>query len=84
MNKILVTALAGGVLSGIIGYFLIPILRTIKAGQSIREVGPTWHNYKAGTPMMGGLMFIFGAILCLIGNLFNMEDFSVFYVLLLS
>ena len=57
MTRILVTSLAGAALSGIIGYFLIPVLRTIKAGQSIREVGPTWHNYKAGTPMMGGLMW---------------------------
>ena len=50
MTRILVTALVGAALSGVIGYFLIPVLRTIKAGQSIREVGPTWHNYKAGTP----------------------------------
>ena len=45
MTRILVTMLAGMVLSGVIGYFLIPILRTIKMGQSIREVGPTWHNH---------------------------------------
>ena len=69
MTRILVTALVGGVLSGVIGYFLIPVLRTIKAGQSIREVGPTWHNYKAGTPMMGGLMFIAAAIICLLCNI---------------
>ena len=84
MTRIVITALAGAVLSGLIGYLILPVLRAVKAGQSIREVGPTWHNYKAGTPMMGGLMFIFGAILCLIGNLLNMEDFSVFYVLILS
>src|SRR5699024_8806610 len=29
-----------------------------KAGQSIREDGPTWHMSKQGTPTMGGLMFI--------------------------
>ena len=84
MTKILLTAVIGCGLTGVIGYLLLPVLRALKVGQSIREVGPTWHNYKAGTPMMGGLMFIFGAILCLLGNLFNMEDFSVFYVLILS
>ena len=78
MNRILITALVGAVLSGIIGYFLIPILRTIKAGQSIREVGPTWHNHKAGTPMMGGLMFIAAAAICLLCNIPFMSDFSVF------
>lgn len=41
-----------------IGRFLVPYLRKIKAGQSIREDGPTWHASKAGTPTMGGLMFI--------------------------
>ena len=44
----------------IAGRFLIPWLRRLKAGQEIREDGPTWHNAKAGTPTMGGLMFIAG------------------------
>ena len=46
--------------SAITGRFLIPWLRRLKAGQEIREDGPTWHNAKAGTPTMGGLMFIAG------------------------
>ena len=49
MTRILVTALVGAVLSGLLGYLLIPLLRALKVGQSIREVGPIWHNYKAGT-----------------------------------
>ena len=84
MTRIFITALVGAALSGIIGYFLIPVLRTIKAGQSIREVGPTWHNYKAGTPMMGGLMFIAAAIICLACNIPFMQDYSVFLVLAIS
>ena len=81
MTRLLITGAAGAVLSGVIGYFLIPILRTLKAGQSIREVGPTWHNNKAGTPMMGGLMFIAAAIICLLFNIPSMNDYSVFFVL---
>ncbi len=46
--------------SAVAGKFLIPWLRRLKAGQEIREDGPTWHNAKAGTPTMGGLMFIAG------------------------
>ena len=84
MTRMIITAGAGLVLSGVIGYFLLPVLRALKAGQSIREVGPTWHNNKSGTPMMGGLMFIFAAILCLAGNIYTMQDYSVFYVLALS
>ena len=84
MTRIIVTAVVGAVLSGTIGWFLLPVLRALKAGQSIREVGPTWHNYKAGTPMMGGLMFIFAAVICLLINAFSMKDYTVFYVLALS
>ncbi len=36
----------------------IPVLRRVKLGQKILEIGPTWHKNKEGTPLMGGLMFI--------------------------
>ena len=42
------------------GKWILPALRRMKAGQSIREDGPKWHAGKAGTPTMGGLMFILG------------------------
>lgn len=84
MLKILLMAVASCALTGVIGWFLLPVLRALKAGQSIREIGPTWHNSKAGTPMMGGLMFIFAAILILVGNAFAMAEYSVFFVLILA
>ena len=49
------------------GKFLIPRLRALKAGQTIREIGPKWHNSKAGTPAMGGLIFIFTALVGTVG-----------------
>ena len=45
------------------GRLIIPWLRALKAGQSIREVGPKWHQTKAGTPAMGGLVFILTALI---------------------
>ena len=84
MTRILITAVVSCALSGLLGYLLLPVLRALKAGQSIREIGPTWHNNKAGTPMMGGLMFIFAAIIVLLCNLPFMADYSVFFVLILS
>ncbi len=84
MTRVLITALVSMVLTGIIGHFLLPLLRALKAGQSIREIGPTWHNSKAGTPMMGGLMFILSAILCLAINLPSMTRKTVLYVLALG
>ncbi len=44
------------------GAFLVPFMKRIHAGQTIREDGPTWHMSKQGTPIMGGLMFITGCI----------------------
>lgn len=84
MTRILITVVAGGILSGLLGILLLPVLRALKAGQSIREVGPTWHNSKAGTPMMGGLFFILAAIICVVGNVLIMEEHTVLYVLALS
>ena len=82
--NIYITAAVSLGLTAVIGYFLLPLLRALKAGQSIRELGPTWHNNKAGTPMMGGLMFIASAILCLLGNIPFMQDYSVFITLALA
>ena len=84
MTKVLITAAVSAVMTGVIGWFLLPILRALKAGQSIREVGPTWHNYKAGTPMMGGLMFIASALICLVINLFTMQDYTVLFTMALA
>lgn len=68
MTYILSFIVAFGV-AAIAGQILIPVLRRLKAGQSIREDGPTWHMSKQGTPTMGGLMFIFamGAAILLAG-----------------
>lgn len=49
------------VITGLLGYFMVPFLHKIKFGQTIREVGPSWHKNKQGTPTMGGIMFILGA-----------------------
>lgn len=35
----------------------IPVLRKVKLGQKILEIGPSWHKSKEGTPIMGGLFF---------------------------
>ena len=42
--------------------FLIPVLRILKFGQTIRDDGPKSHLKKAGTPTMGGLIFLVGII----------------------
>ena len=62
MNSILflsVSVLAFAI-TALLGRWLIPFLHKLKFGQTIREVGPSWHKSKQGTPTMGGLMFIIG------------------------
>jgi len=41
---------------------IIPVLKRIKAGQSIREDGPQSHMVKSGTPTMGGVAIIAGVL----------------------
>ena len=60
MEIILLAFAVSFVLTLVIGRFVLAGLRKLKAGQEIRADGPTWHKSKAGTPTMGGVMFILG------------------------
>ncbi len=65
MQSIITCALAF-VISAAAGKLIIRGLRALHVGQSIREIGPTWHNSKQGTPTMGGVIFMLGCVACLI------------------
>ena len=87
MMNVIFTIAVAFVLTLALGRVVIPALRALKAGQAIREDGPTWHNSKAGTPTMGGLMFMAAALVGVVGFGFagmKNGDFSALYVLLLS
>ena len=73
MTYILSFIVAFGV-TAIAGQILIPILRRLKAGQSIKEIGPVWHMAKQGTPTMGGIMFIAGIFIAILVT--GWQDFS--------
>ncbi len=83
---VLGAVLAGFVVAVLLGRVLIPALRALKAGQSIREVGPKWHNGKAGTPTMGGLTFIVASALCIPFGIFALKrgEYSQLLVLALA
>ncbi|MCZ2258873.1 phospho-N-acetylmuramoyl-pentapeptide-transferase [Sporosarcina sp. G11-34] len=51
------------IMSVVLGFIILPILRRMKFGQSIREEGPESHQKKAGTPTMGGLIFLSSIII---------------------
>ncbi len=46
----------------VLGLILIPVLRRLKIGQSVRSVGPKSHLIKSGTPTMGGVIFLLSAL----------------------
>lgn len=64
----------------------IPVLRRLKFGQSIREEGPQSHMKKAGTPTMGGLIFLLAIIvstvvMAMIFDLFTTQTIVLLLVL---
>lgn len=78
MLYLLVSVIAFAV-TAVLGKWMIPFLHKLKFGQTIREVGPSWHKSKQGTPTMGGIMFILGIAIAMIGCLpifysFGMEE----------
>ena len=46
------------VLTVILATVFIPVLKSVKMGQKILDIGPRWHKSKEGTPTMGGLFFL--------------------------
>ncbi|MBS7345680.1 MAG: phospho-N-acetylmuramoyl-pentapeptide-transferase [Caryophanon sp.] len=69
--------------SVIVAPFAIPMLRRLKFGQSIREEGPQSHMKKAGTPTMGGVIFLISILLTTIVLGLVYDFFSVQTTILL-
>ena len=58
LSTTIITLLTSFLISVILAPIIIPYLKRMKFGQSIREEGPQSHQKKAGTPTMGGLIFL--------------------------
>ncbi|MBU3180115.1 phospho-N-acetylmuramoyl-pentapeptide-transferase [Clostridium psychrophilum] len=66
MSTIIYSVLIAFFLSIIQGPILIPMLHKLKFGQNIRAEGPKSHLKKAGTPTMGGIIFIISTIITML------------------
>lgn len=74
MNKYLLIIISILVSLGL-GLLILPILKRRKIGQNIRDVGPKSHYSKAGTPTMGGIIFMIATlILSLVFLDFNLQN----------
>ena len=61
--KIIAALIVTFLLSLLIAPFVLRELRRRHAAQYILEIGPKWHETKAGTPTMGGIIFILPVVL---------------------
>lgn len=85
--KLTVAFVLAFVVAVIVGKFYIPWLRKVKAGQEIKEIGPSWHASKAGTPTMGGFIFIAACIVVCLTTGFSCMlegDFRHIFVLVFA
>lgn len=57
-QQLIITIVLSFVLTLVLGIIIIPFLRRLKVGQSIRAEGPQSHYSKSGTPTMGGIIMI--------------------------
>lgn len=71
-DTIAVPAIAAFIISVLAGPVVIPFLKRLKVGQTVRTEGPQTHLKKNGTPTMGGIL-ILSAILVV--SLFYVRDY---------
>ena len=69
-----IVAFIAFVITALSGFWFVPMLRKLKFGQTILEIGPSWHKNKQGTPTMGGLMFVTGILLACCMGFFFLKD----------
>ena len=80
MLKLMLSLIVSVIAMLLIGPRVLPVLRRLKFGQSVYELGPKSHQVKQGTPTMGGLMF--AAVTCVAalvfhGTWYGFADFTI-------
>ncbi len=70
--KMVLPVLLAFVISVILGPIIIPYLRKLKMGQTERTEGVQSHLKKAGTPTMGGIIFLLSTV---ITSIFFVKDY---------
>ena len=71
-NTIVMPVIISFAICVILGPFVIPFLRRLKVGQTVRDEGPKSHLKKSGTPTMGGLIILVSVV---ITSLFYVKDY---------
>ena len=71
-TTVIMPVLISFAISAALGPFIIPFLRRLKVGQTVRDEGPKSHLKKSGTPTMGGIMFLISVV---ITSMFYVKDY---------
>lgn len=61
-NMIVMPVLISFIISVVLGPVIIPFLRRLKVGQTVRDEGPKTHLKKSGTPTMGGILILISVV----------------------
>lgn len=64
------------------GFFIIKKLKKLQFGQHIREEGPKSHQKKAGTPTIGGVIFLISSLI--VSFVFLKKDSEFFFLLTIT
>lgn len=62
-KQLIYTIIIGFFITLILGPLIIPFLKKLKVGQTIREEGPQSHMAKSGTPTIGGIIIIISILI---------------------
>ena len=79
------TAIVAFAITALLGKPIIKFLHKLNFGQTILDIGPSWHKDKQGTPTMGGIMFIIGIsvvtiVSVVLYNIFGTKVIGVYQV----
>ena len=83
-SNLFIAFILSAILSLVLAPIGIPMLRRLKFGQNIRQEGPQSHLKKAGTPTMGGVIFIASTIIVMLvmSNSWSEEGMIALYSLI--
>lgn len=71
-NTAVISVIIAFALSVVLGPIMIPFLRRLKVGQTVRDEGPKSHLKKSGTPTMGGILILTSVV---VTSLFYVKDY---------
>lgn len=71
-NTSIMAVILSFAISALLGPIVIPFLKRLKVGQTVRDDGPQSHLKKTGTPTMGGILILISVV---VTSLLHVKDY---------